>query len=119
MAQKLNLDTALVQDLELDENTDYTITLDLYESDGTTEKDFDLSSAKVEFRKDINGSADISFAYTTDITCSGNTITWTITDAKTATKGGYSYFYCLEITSAAGLKSNLLKGIATINEKAG
>jgi len=119
MAQKLNLDNALELDLELDENTDYDLLLDLYESDGTTEKDFDLTSAKVEFRRDINGSADISFAYTTDITCSGNTITWTITDAKTATKGGYSYFYCLEITSTAGKKSNLMKGIATIMEKAG
>lgn len=119
MADRLNLDTAIVQDLELDENTDYTIQLDLYESDGTTEKDFDLSSAKAEFRKDINGSADISFAYTTDITASGNTITWNITDAKTATKGGNVYFYCLEITSSAGLKSNLMKGIVSINEKAG
>lgn len=119
MAQNLNLDNAIVQPLELDENTDYTIVLDLYESDGVTEKDFDLSSAKCEFRKDINGSADISFAYTTDITASGNTITWTITDAKTAGKGGFPYFYCLEITSVAGLKSNLMKGIATINEKAG
>lgn len=115
----LNLDNAIVQDLELDENTDYTLELDLFESDGETEKNFDLSSAKCEFRKDINGSADISFAYTTDITCSGNTITWVITDAKTAGKGGNTYFYCLEITSVGGLKSNLIKGIAVINEKAG
>lgn len=119
MKQKLDLRTELLLDLEMDEGIDYTIELELFESDGITPKDFSLTSAKVEMKTDINGSAVISFTSGEGaITYSGNLLTWTIADTKTASKGGTPYFYALETTDLLGNKSLLMQGQAIINDKA-
>ncbi len=117
MVQKLKLDGATNVDLDdFFEGIDYSITIQLEDSSGSL-TNFTGCTFKAEFKEDIDSAtADIAFS-STDIVVSGTTVTWTIAKAKTATKGGRTYFYEVEYLDTLSLTHQLMYGKAPIKNK--
>ncbi len=119
MSLKLNLDTSRSLDLEMVEGIDYSLECTVTDDETGAIVDLTGMTINIQFREDINSAAaDISFVSLTDITIASNVFTWNITNAKTATKGGKSYNYGIQVTDLSSLKHYYVKGVATITEKA-
>ena len=103
---------AIIANLYIDQGTDFSITVDVTNSDGSV---LNLSgySAAAQMRKTYTSSS-VSATFSTSIAEATGQVTLSLTDTQTTALNPGRYLYDLNITSAGGQTSRVVEGQAII-----
>lgn len=103
---------AIIANLYIDQGTDFSITVDVTNADGSV---LDLSgySAAAQMRKTYTSST-ISATFSTSISEASGQVTLSLTDTQTTAISPGRYLYDLNITSSGGQTSRVVEGQAII-----
>ena len=103
---------AILANLFIDQGTDFSITVDVTDSDGEI-LDMTGYSAAGQIRKTYESST-ISATFTTSINASGGQVTLSLTDTVTSALAAGRYVYDLNVTSGGGLTTRVVEGQAIV-----
>ena len=103
---------ASISNIFIDQGTDFSITVDVTQSDGAA---LNLTgySAAAQIRKTY-GSSNVSAVFTTSISAAAGQVTLSLTDTQTSGLTAGRYVYDLNITSGAGVTTRVVEGQAII-----
>jgi len=103
---------AIIANLYIDQGSDFSITVDVTNSDGSV---LDLSgySAAAQMRKTYTSSS-VSATFSTSISEASGQVTLSLTDTQTTALNPGRYLYDLNITSSGGQTSRVVEGQAII-----
>ena len=103
---------AIIANLYIDQGTDYTITVDVTDSNGDI---LDLTgyTATAQIRKTYTSSS-LSATFTTSITAAAGQVTISLTDTQTSALEAGRYVYDLNIASSGGVKTRVIEGQAVV-----
>ena len=98
---------ANISNLFIDQGTDFEITVDVTQADGTA---LDLTgySAAAQIRKTYGSSQRTAF--TTGISAASGQVTMSLSDTQTSALTSGRYVYDLNITSGAGITTRVVEG---------
>ena len=109
---------ATISNLVIDANADYssTVTISSISSDGT-ETPFDLTGYTVtaSIRKTFASATATAFAITVDPDPTTGSVTVGLTDVQSGTLDRGRYVWDMVVTSAGGLITRVVQGLATVN----
>ena len=103
---------ASLSNIFIDQGTDFSITVDVTQSDGAA---LNLTgySAAAQIRKTY-GSSNVSAVFTTSISAAEGQVTISLTDTQTSGLTAGRYVYDLNITSGSGITTRVVEGQAII-----
>ena len=103
---------AAISNLYIDQGTDFTVTIDVTNTDGSV---LNLSNytAASQLRKTY-GSSNATVSFTTSIAAAQGQVTLSLTDTQTSGITAGRYVYDLNITSAGGVTTRVVEGQAII-----
>ena len=109
---------ATISNLVIDANADYssTVTISSIASDGT-ETPFDLTgySVTASIRKTFASATATAMSITVDPDPATGSVTVGLTDVQTGTLDRGRYVWDMVVTSAGGLITRVVQGLATVN----
>mgnify|MGYP001199339349 CR=1 FL=1 len=109
---------ATISNLTIDANADYssTVTISSIATDGT-ETPFDLTGYTVtaSIRKTFASTTATAFGITVDPDPTTGKVTIGLTDVQTGTLDRGRYVWDMVVTSAGGLITRVVQGLATVN----
>jgi len=105
---------ATISNLFIDQGADFTTTVTINDSTGSA---LDLTgyTALAMIRKTYQSTTATTFTSTFESPRTSGQITISLTDTQTAALEDGRYVYDLVITNAAGSKTRVVEGIATVN----
>ena len=105
---------ATISNIFIDQGADFTTTVTISDSDGSA---LDLTgyTALGQIRKTYESTTATDFDAQFNSDRTTGQITISLTDTQTSTLESGRYVYDLIITGAAGIKTRVVEGIATVN----
>lgn len=103
---------AIIANIYIDQGTDFSITVDVTNADGTA-LNLNGYSAAAQIRKTYTSST-ISASFGTTIVEASGQVTLSLTDSQTSALSPGRYLYDLNITSSGGNTSRVVEGQAIV-----
>lgn len=103
---------AAISNLYIDQGTDFSVTIDVTNTDGSVLNLANYTAAS-QIRKTY-GSSSATVSFTTSIAAASGQVTLTLTDTQTAGISAGRYVYDLNITSSGGTTTRVVEGQAII-----
>ena len=103
---------AILANLFIDQGTDFSITVDVTDSNGQVLNMSGYSSAG-QIRKTY-ASSTVSATFTTSINASAGQVTLSLNDTVTSALGAGRYVYDLNVTSGGGVTTRVVEGQAIV-----
>ena len=103
---------AILANLFIDQGTDFSITVDVTDSNGAVLNMTGYSSAG-QIRKTYESST-VSATFTTSISAVAGQVTLSLTDTVTSALSAGRYVYDLNVTSSGGVTTRVVEGQAIV-----
>jgi len=103
---------AIIANIYIDQGTDFSITVDVTNADGTA-LNLNGYSAAAQMRKTYTSST-VSAEFATSLVEASGQVTLSLTDSQTSALSPGRYLYDLNITSSGGNTSRVVEGQAIV-----